>query len=249
MAGTHRLVVATLGRRIVNGDLGAGVSLPSEAQLLEEFEISRTTLREALRVLSAKGLIESRQKRGTYVSPPRSWSMLDPDVLSWLEPRSLTRAVRDAILEFRRVIEPAAAELAAARAEPDGIAAMQSAFRTMEAGTGNRQAYFRADLEFHNCLFAATGNPFVVSLGRAAHALLGFAFSLQQHSLIEGREALDLHRALLDAIAKGQPAAARAAMLTIIERAGEELDAFIHSASTAGKPRRQPRKVIKELAQ
>lgn len=228
--GAHGQIVATLGRRIVNGDIGVGAPIPSEAELLEEFYVSRTALREALRVLAAKGLVESRQKLGTRVRETSGWSLLDPDVVSWLEARSLTPQLRDVLIEFRRVIEPSVAEIAAKRASPADRAAFATAFSAMEAAHGDRRAYFRADLEYHRCLFAATGNPLLVSLGRAVDGLLGFAFSLQQHSLIQGHEAIDLHRTLLVAVKRGRPAAARAAMLAIVDRAAEELDVLLRAA-------------------
>ena len=230
LRGMHGHIVEQLGRSIVNGEIAVGEVLPPEAEMLERFAVSRTVLREALRVLGSKGLVESRQKVGTRVRNIAAWSLLDPDVMSWLDTRSLTPDLRDRLLEFRRIFEPAAAALAAQRATPADRAALAAAVAGMKNAINDPADYFTADLAFHQHLFAATGNPFLVSLGHAVLGLLSFAFKLQQHSLITWKIGLKMHTALLFAIQTGDAAAAGAAMLDIINRAGAELDEFMHSA-------------------
>ena len=159
LRGMHGHIVEQLGRSIVNGEIAVGEVLPPEAEMLERFAVSRTVLREALRVLGSKGLVESRQKVGTRVRNIAAWSLLDPDVMSWLETRSLTPDLRDRLLEFRRIFEPAAAALAAQRATPADRAALAAAVAGMKNAINDPADYFNADLAFHKHLFAATGNP------------------------------------------------------------------------------------------
>lgn len=236
LRGVHGHIVEQLGRSIVNGDIAAGSVLPSEAAMLERFAVSRTVLREALRVLGAKGLVESRQKVGTRVRNTAAWSLLDPDVMSWLEARSLTPELRDRLLEFRCIFEPAAAAMAALRATAGDREALAEAVARMKRAINDPAEYFEADLDFHKHLFAATGNPFLVSLGHAVLGLLAFSFKLQQHPLLSWKIGLRMHTLVLRAILAGDPAAASAAMLDLINRAGSELDDFMRSAGDPNGP-------------
>src|SRR5215471_2595671 len=128
-------VVREIGLSIMRNDFKPGEALLSEPELSLQFNVSRPVLREALKLLSAKGLIESRPKTGTRVRPRSDWNLLDPDVLAWqLEAGPTREFLRDA-LELRQLIEPAAARLAAGRATDEEIAALQAAFTAMsEAG-------------------------------------------------------------------------------------------------------------------
>src|SRR5437667_5248712 len=133
--GLHGAVVRDLGLRIVQGGIEAGESLPTEEELSSELTASRTVLREAVKVLAAKRLVESRPKTGTRVRPRRDWNLLDPDVLAWqLEAGPDRRFLVDA-LELRRLLEPQAARLAARRATDGQLTALAQAHEEM-AGAG-----------------------------------------------------------------------------------------------------------------
>src|SRR5207247_3167418 len=119
--GLHGAVVHDLGLRIVQGELEAGESLPTEEELSSELTASRTVLREAIKVLAAKRLVESRPKTGTRVRQRAEWNLLDPDVLAWQLEAGPDRRFLEDTLELRGLIEPAAARLAAVRANEGEI--------------------------------------------------------------------------------------------------------------------------------
>jgi len=162
-AGIHASVVQGIGRRIVRGELAAGDILPEQGELSRMLGVSRTVVREATKVLAAKGLVESRSKRGTVVLPRSAWRLLDPDVLAWQTEAGLDPDFLRGMFEVRRIIEPAVARLAAERATPDELAATQAAFEAM-AGAHDQAAYLDADIRYHALLVAATHNDHLVQL-------------------------------------------------------------------------------------
>jgi len=221
--GIHGRLVEVIGQRIVGDALAPGTDLPREVELMTEFQASRTAVREAIKVLAAKGLVESRQRRGMRVRAQDDWNLLDPDVLAWYAASSPSDALVAQMVELRQMIEPAAARLAAERRSAAQLDAIEEAFAAMQAGLDDIKAYYRADLAFHRALFRASGNPFVDRLGAIVEVILEVSFRLQQRSLIPAAAGLALHAPVLGAIRARDPKAAEAAMLTIIEAAGEEL--------------------------
>src|SRR5580765_4492051 len=127
--GLHGELVHDTGVRILSGELKPGDSVMSE---LDKQEVSRTVVREAVKVLAAKGLISSRPKTGTQVRDRRYWNVLDPDVLAWRLEAEPGDDFYESVFETRRVIEPAVAALAAARADSAEIAELESAYERME---------------------------------------------------------------------------------------------------------------------
>ncbi|MFO1066986.1 MAG: FCD domain-containing protein [Geminicoccaceae bacterium] len=222
--GVHGRLVELFGRRILGEALPPGALLPREAELALQEGASRTAIREALKVLSAKGLVETRQKTGTRVRPRQFWNLLDPDVLAWQAAEGTSQALTAHLVELRRMIEPAAARLAAGRRSAAELAAIEAAARAMRASLGDPAAYYEADLAFHRAIFAACGNPLVDRLGAIVAAVLEVSFRLQQRSLLPFERGLALHERVLAAIAASDAAAADAAMLDIIEAARVELD-------------------------
>ncbi len=218
----HALVDA-LGRRIVSGAWPPGALIPSEPALLADLGISRPTLRESLRVLASKGLIESRQKLGTFVRPINTWNFLDPALLSWLGSTKLTDQMVCEIIAFRRLIEPAVVAMAARGADANGIRGIADAFTAMTACQDDPIAYYDADRDFHQAIFDAAGNRFVASLGVVVAAVLDLSFSIQQISLLKPAEGLALHGAVSRAIGTGDARRAEQAMLNLLGEAESEL--------------------------
>lgn len=221
--GEHGRVLELLGRRMVGGDLGPGTVLPREAELAEDLGISRSVVREAMRVLAAKGLIETRQKLGTRVRPHAAWNLLDPDVLAWHVAAGPDPVLARQLVELRRMIEPPAARLAAVRRTDKQLAGITEALLGMRNATG-AAAYYRADLAFHRAVFAACGNPLVDRLGDIVAAVLEVSFGLQQRSLLTVESGLPLHAAVHERIESADPDGAEAGMLAIIDAAEIELD-------------------------
>jgi DNA-binding FadR family transcriptional regulator len=136
----HGKVAHDLGARILNGDLAPGHVLPNEATLSAELKVSRTALREAIKVLAAKGLVESRPKTGTKVRPREFWNLLDPDILSWLYSSGPNREAAETLFELREIFEPQTAAMAAKRASPEQIKLIAQAFADMEKADGDVEA-------------------------------------------------------------------------------------------------------------
>lgn len=222
--GVHGRLVEVIGRRILAGELAQGVVLPREALLMSEFGASRTSVREAVKVLAAKGLLETRQRLGTRVRPSAAWNLLDPDVLAWQAATGPPSAWTRHLVELRRLVEPAAARLAAARRSDAELATIAAAVAAMAAAVADPLAYYRADLAFHRALFAASGNPFIDRLGAIVAAVLEASFRIQQRALIPVSEGLALHEAVLAAVRARDEDAAERAMLAVIRAARRELD-------------------------
>lgn len=172
----HGQVVSELGKRIVGGSYLAGALLPNEEQLCAELEVSRTALREAVKVLAAKGLLESRPRIGTRVRAKDLWNLLDPDILAWRCATGADAEFLRHLTELREIIEPAAASLAASSRTPAQLEAIATALRNMENATHIAE-WVEADLEFHTAILKATNNPLLMPLaaiiGSALESLLG----------------------------------------------------------------------------
>lgn len=222
--GVHGRLVEVIGQRIVGDALAPGTPLPREVELMDEFQASRTAVREAIKVLAAKGLVDSRQKRGMQVRAQDDWNLLDPDVLAWYAASSPSAELVTQMVELRRMIEPAAARLAADRRTEAQLVALDLAFAAMRAGLDDLVAYYQADLAFHRAIFRASGNPFIDRLGAIVAVILEVSFRLQQRSLIPAETGLALHAPVLEAIKDRKPDAAEASMLAIIDAAAVELN-------------------------
>jgi DNA-binding FadR family transcriptional regulator len=214
--GLHGEVVHTIGLQIVGGDLQPGDLLPPEDDLTSDLAVSRTVLREAVRVLAAKGLIEARPKTGTRVRARREWNILDPDVLSWRAESSRDRKLYEETTEVRLAIEPLAARLAATRATDEEVAGIAEAFAAMEAGVRDQSAYLAADLRFHDRILVSCHNELLGHLGGILRAVLRATFQLTTTPQRSRSRALPLHRAILDGIAAGDEDAAETAARTLI---------------------------------
>ena len=214
--GLHGEVVHTIGLQIVSGQLKAGDPLPPEDELTSDLAVSRTVLREAVRVLAAKGLVQARPKIGTRVRDRSEWNILDPDVLSWRTEASHDQKLYEETTEVRLAIEPLAARLAATRATDEQVAAITEAFAGMEAGVDDQPAYLAADLEFHTRILASCHNELLEHLGRVLRAVLRATFSLTTTPSRSRRRALPLHSAILEGIVAGDEDAAEIAARTLI---------------------------------
>lgn len=222
ISGLQGRVITALGSAIVAGRFAPGDLLPREAELMAEFSASRPSLREALKVLAAKGLIEMRQKVGTRVRSRDLWNMFDSDVLAWHisaapdDPAIRNNVLRD-LIEMRQVIEPAAARLAAGRARLEDLNAMREALRDMEATQHDLSGYAQADVAFHMAVFGASHNVLLVGFAHLVGDFLQSVFRLQQRGLnnLDRRIEDDTaqHRMIFDAINRGDGEAAALAML------------------------------------
>lgn len=213
--GLHGQVVHDLGRRIISGEFPAGSPLPSQDECCALLGVSRSVLREALRVLAAKGLLDARPKAGTYVRPRDAWNFLDSDILEWRLAGVEAEEVVDQLYELRQMVEPVAASLAASKAKLSDFRSMGRAYDDMVAASDDR--IVEPDLRFHRAIIAASGNELFASLGRVVESALLVSFRIGTGNPQGQEHSLALHKAILDSIVDRDPAAARLAMQKLIE--------------------------------
>ena len=218
----HGHVVQVLGQRIVSGAIKQGEVLPPEATMAEEMEVSRTSLREAMKVLSAKGLVEARPKVGTRVRDARFWSQLDADVLAWRCASMPTADFVQKLSEMREIIEPAAAASAASHRTVTQLKRMQTAFDAMEA-SHDPESWTTADIDFHEAILAATGNELLISLFSVIETALSSYFTMSALTAVNFKYSLPQHRAVFLAIREKDAEAAQKAMLKVISDTRENL--------------------------
>ncbi|HEX8527848.1 FadR/GntR family transcriptional regulator [Allosphingosinicella sp.] len=218
-----------VGRTIVTGGY-EGRSFPTEAELAKEHSVSRSVTREAVKMLTAKGLLTARPRKGTSVQPPSSWNLFDPDVLRWLMERKFSLNLLRQFSELRVAIEPMAAALAAAAADSDEIEAIAAGYRRMEAAEAGGDDPLEADIAFHVAILNASANPFYIQFRDVVATAL--RTSIQFTNRFKGRTAdLASHRAVLSAIEVRDSDGARATMATIIG----EVMLLIGEAERSGK--------------
>ncbi len=217
-------VAEQIAVQILSGQLPEGHIFPSEIEFAAAIGISRSALREAFRVLAAKGLVESRPKTGTKVSPRRRWSLLDPDLLAWqFKSEPSPKFIRD-LFEMRMMVEPAAAQLAATRRTDADVRAMAEALGAMgEYGLADPRGR-HADQRFHMIMLEATRNDMVAALASSIMAAIAWTTIYKQRNRVLPRDPMPDHRALFDAIATGDGAAAHTMMADLIRLALDDTE-------------------------
>jgi DNA-binding FadR family transcriptional regulator len=204
-----------LGRAIVTGSYESE-RFPTEAELAEQHKVSRSVTREAVKMLTAKGLLTARPRKGTTVQPPSSWNLFDPDVLRWLLERKFSLQLLRQFNELRVAIEPGAAALAAKAADEAALEAIRAGYARMEAAEAGDDDPLSADIAFHIAVLNASANPFYRQFRDVVATAL--QTSIRFTNRFQGRTAsLPAHHAVLAAIEAKDPAAAREAMGRIIE--------------------------------
>lgn len=220
------MVAGTIGRRIVSGHYLPGETLPTEPRIQEEFGVSRTAVREAIRLLSAKGLTVSRPKIGTRIRPTTAWNMLDPDVLRWQIDQKPSEAFIHSLFEMREIIEPAAAARAAERATPEEITRLGAAMEGIQNEARTSPLQIKADIDFHMTLLECTRNPMLRSVGALIESALEISFSLGWRTAMADDAVLQ-HRAVYDAVRQRQAEEAFLAMRRLLRNSkGNVFDAM-----------------------
>ena len=209
-------VADAIAVRLVSGEWAEGAVIPTEMELAESLGVARTLVREALGHLKAKGMLASRPKAGTWVLPQVSWNMLDEDVLRWVWSDAGCEHTALHLTQLRRIVEPAACEIAALSAMDSDIATIERAYRAMDAAGHDPVAFAIPDLEFHRGILRATGNPFLISLGAAIESALRMSFNLSTRQPGAPRKSLPMHREVLDAIWARKSTDAREAMVRLL---------------------------------
>lgn len=208
-----------LGKAIVCGVYSKGNGLPTEADLCEQFGISRSAVREAVKMLSAKGLISSRPRQGIRILPEEKWNIFDPDLLKWLLERSPSLKVVQEFLQLRIAIEPEAASLAARYAGQKEIDTIEESLERMAATSESLEKMLEADIAYHVSILYASKNRFYISLRDFVKTALNV--SIRYTSSIKGNRGaiIEDHTKVLNAIKNHNPERAKNAMLVIIDEA------------------------------
>jgi DNA-binding FadR family transcriptional regulator len=215
-ARLHGAIARQLGIQIVSGAYQPGDLLDTEIAFSEQLKVSRSAYREAMRILSAKGLVESRPKTGTRVSPQPNWHLLDPEVLAWFFESEPSHDFLSGIFELRMIVEPQAAALAAQRRGPEDLARMRAALEEMARLTLAQEAGRAADRAFHDAVLDATRNPALFALSSSICAAVRWTTIYKQRHLALPRDPMPQHWKVFEAIAVGDPDAARTAMQELV---------------------------------
>lgn len=212
----HGAIAHDLGVAIVSGRYAPGDTLPTEIDFSERLKVSRSAYREAVRILSAKGMVESRPKTGTRVTDPQLWNLLDPDVLAWYFEAEPDPKLVDGLFELRMIVEPAAAALAAERRTPEHISTMRESLMAMQKHGVDTEEGRTADRAFHAAILEASGNMPLFSLASTIGAGVRWTtiYKARKHELPP--DPMPDHWRVFDAIAAGGPQSARAAMEALV---------------------------------
>lgn len=225
-------VVAGLGRRIVAGEWKTGEALPTESQLMEELQVGRSVVREAMRILNAKGVVRSRQMQGTTVLPRTTWRLLDPDLIQWRIEAADRKALLRDLLRVRLALEPGVVWMATANGSVEakdrihGAWLAKTAVLSEDASPQEQREHFIArDLEFHRAFLAAAGSEILDQLFSVIEAALSLMIDVQMRAAgstnrLENLEETNaLHEAVYNAFTAGDADGAEAAMRRLVQGA------------------------------
>lgn len=222
-----RNIIEHIARLIIQGTLPTNQILPNEIALAAKFGVSRTMIRDALRSLEEKGLIERRTNVGTRVRSIHSWNLLDSEVLEWSS-RTLTQSrFLLSLMELRLIIEPQAATLAAIRANDEALQDIRSSFlrmRSRDEGTGELLLDTDADIEFHQAVIKASGNLFVAQFGGVIRAALHHTIYLSNKASVDPTFSLECHRRVMEGIESRNPKLAYDGMWRVLKNAIADLN-------------------------
>jgi len=226
-------VMEDLGVAVVTGHYSEDNPFPIESVLCQQYSVSRSVLREAVKMLTAKGLLAALPRHGTWVQPERSWNFLDPDVLRWLLERKLSFQLLIEFTQMRLAVEPFAAAMAAQSAGRTEIAAMMAAIARMAAAENGEDDPLTADIAFHVAVMRASGNRFYAQfcdmIDTAAR------FSIRTTNFVKGVNQASVadHKKVADAIAMGDAIAAESQMRVLMQ---EALDLIEFAKTQSARP-------------
>jgi DNA-binding FadR family transcriptional regulator len=223
----HDRITRLVALGIIRGAVGQG-ELSTEGDLCRHFQVSRTVLREAVKVLAAKGLVELRPKTGMHVRPRCEWNLVDPDLLGWVCESGVDDLFIRDLCDVRLIVEPAAAELAALRAGENEIEVLMHWYRLIESNKENQEARLEADRNFHSTIFAACHNVFLAQM----NTTVGVALRATQRIGVQLPDAMDesllVHKQVAEAIARRDSLKARAAMERLVKQSTGHIQRVLH---------------------
>ena len=223
-------VLGELGRRIVGRVYVPDATLPPEAVLLEEFDISRSVLRDAIKSLESKGMVEARQRRGTCVTPRQRWNLLDTQVLDWVAQSGADPQLLIRLTELRLIVEPGACALAAQNADDAAMARIEAAWDRMVESASDPGAFVAADQDFHTALLMATGNEYLGAICTAISAALTVSLHRTNPTARSNRASLPAHERIVIALRRRDGAGAAEASRRQVGEAMKRLRAKVGKA-------------------
>ena len=227
----HEQLAQSIGGRILAGAYAPGDQLPNEAAWCEEFRVSRTAVREAIKTLGGKGLLISRPKIGSIVEPRARWNLLDRDVLGWHYAAINRAEFLDATQEARRLIEPGIASLAATKHKPNQLQQLKSALEDMRNARSAGDVV-EPDVRFHAALLDCTNNEFIAPFAIVIEHTLGNLFDFTTRNNPKPESVIPLHEAVVNAVVRANAAEAREAMLRLLD----DTDAVIAAGTESANP-------------
>lgn len=219
-SSVHASVASEIGLRIVRGDYPPGTILPNEAKWTEIFDVSRSAVREAIKMLMAKSLLASRPKIGSWVEPKEHWNLLDRDVLSWYAASPDREGFLRTVQEFRHIIEPEATALAAEHRTEEQMDEISQALRDM-GNAASLQQRTEADTRFHVAILRASGNDLLVPLGVLIESALNHLFVHVTREDSSLQRAQKLHENIEKCIRLQRPNSARNAVRKLLANTDE----------------------------
>jgi DNA-binding FadR family transcriptional regulator len=222
-SGLHARLLNEIGQGIVRGRFVPGDQLPNGEDWSASFGASRTGLREVVKVLAGKGMVEMRPRTGTRVRPRRDWNFLDPDVLMWRFGSRTTADEARSLFELRRAIEPMAGALAAERATREQIAELRGILEEMEQAGDDGERFAVPDLAFHQAILHMSGNELIGSLAALIETALVISFRLSDDNPAGQRQSLKLHQHIVESIERRDPAATSKALIVLLDGAEEDV--------------------------
>jgi len=234
MTKTDRLT-QLFGKQIAQGEFEPASALPSEAELCERFDTSRNVMREVIKVLSTKRLIDAQRHRGLFVMPSEQWNYLDADVLEWVLEKGVNPSLVRSLIDVRSLIEPTISRWAAERATAVDLVDIEANFNQMAANPTNVKVFHEADIRFHRAVLVASHNVVIQQLSDAVGALQRAIFDYTFQTSVEHMDlTIREHRALFDAIRRKNPEAAEEASRRMVTRTASRAVAGLDKAEGVG---------------
>jgi DNA-binding FadR family transcriptional regulator len=215
-------VAAQLGADIVAGRLPVGTLISAEPELCARFGVSRTVVREAVKLLCSKGLLRTGSGTGTWVLPTSEWNFLDPVVFAWVQNSDNSERAIQQLFAFRYAVEPAAAAEAARNASLEQLYALESALEVMEGASDDFARWIEGDVAFHTALYVASNNVFMAPLANLFRQYFKMSFNVSSSNK-HHQHCLQEHRDVFDAIRARQPETAYKAVRVLLDGADEDV--------------------------
>jgi DNA-binding FadR family transcriptional regulator len=233
-------IVQDLGIAIVTGKFSGPEGFPIESEICARYDASRSIVREAIKVLNAKGLLTARPRRGTSVRPERDWNLLDPDVLYWMLKRRFSLALLKDFTRARRAIEPAAAAEAARTASEEQLGNIAGMLQRMRDAAKGKLDPLEADVEFHLSILEASNNPFFYNMSSVIETALRFSIRFTNRQLRQRFASVEEHEVIYNAIRDRDQQTAFSETQGLLDRALELMEANGPGSSAKPGARKAP---------